>query len=83
MTSGQYIVDDKACLAGTVCSLMYNFKGPSAVPNTAYCMLGNKTSETIRTVLFGPDAETRFPGDICVANVTECYGKGKCVNGVC
>jgi len=42
--AGTYIVDSSACLEGTVCSLMYNFNGPTAVPTTAFCQTGNKTS---------------------------------------
>jgi len=62
---------------------MYNLNGPAAAPATAFCQMGNVTSKTIRDVLFGNDAETRYPGDYCVVNTTTCYGKGYCLNGVC
>ena len=78
MTSGQYVVDDTACLNGTICSLNLNFNGPMAAPAVAYCVNGTKPSTYWKTVMFGPDSETRYPGDLCIVNVTNCYGKGTC-----
>ena len=81
--NGTYIVDDSACVNGTVCSMMYNLNGPQALNATSFCMVGNKTSEVLRDILFGTDAETRYPGDICVPNVTNCFNMGYCLNGTC
>lgn len=54
-----------------------------SAPAIAYCINGSNPSSYWNTILFGADSETRYPGDICVANVTKCYGKATCVNGTC